>query len=782
MPHIFPKRFLRTRDILETHEMNEDVRPVQELFDGNLDRLNFEGANLKSILKPRQTNGAPSVAEGAYYNVHASSIESRYRFHRSTKTPGNIRTPPNFVKLDGVTLRDSFTPFTATGSNLTTGAKPFVVPNTGEWAAIPNADLSASQQLTFETGQSKVWVCAYAQYLWQGFYEWKRPYIASTVDIGGLDLTIPAPDKSWLDVDDMNLKLRRVMNGFGPQKDWSTLPNESVLNKPSNVVTSNAEANQYAFPLNEIRADNERKNPNLGGYHHISQGFYPTLIQFAIRVDGKIIDESITGKKFSFEESVHGLQAAESKQFSTATKEFTYGQRGQEGTTSFSDSDGARSGQKISSSRAVSCGPEVMPVRLGALLDLSPGNHTIELVVRRLSRKRVKFQAGDFVGVFSRRIVAFDLPQLPPRNEDKKASVAVPNFEVEDTVKEANFNDARQSLANRENDIQSSDVYRGSLPNTHLPSKVVYSNSVTITPTFSVELGSGFFKSDAMSARPASRFPGFENTTILDREVVSPLNGWNGTFSATDGAGWYMLQDNLTSDKLQIVSSGTDLTLLPGQKLLLFGDIEVRGFEPMLSSTAQSELAYVGTSATTSSAKRGSFIVPERYLDLFALFAIGYKVGSDWTVASESVPALVNSFNWTNRGFGFCASAVSGEVGVNPSDYSGDSKPSAIQPGSPTQVQDYRGGHTLKNNLGINIPIFQMIEATEQTGTISISEVAGFTCTEIPSTWTDGPGTVSDYFGRKYAWAIPSPSGRDILRGARINYGNSRLTAIKIHK
>ena len=67
-------------------------------------------------------------------------------------------------------------------------------------------------------------------------------------------------------------------------------------NKESNLRTYDGDT-EFAFALNEISAKNERFNPNLGGYHHLSQGFYPTLIQFALRVDGKIVDESIKKEK-----------------------------------------------------------------------------------------------------------------------------------------------------------------------------------------------------------------------------------------------------------------------------------------------------------------------------------------------------------------------------------------------------------------------------------------------------------------------------------------------------
>lgn len=39
----------------------------------------------------------------------------------------------------------------------------------------------------------------------------------------------------------------------------------------------------------------------------------------------------------------------------------------------------------------------------------------------------------------------------------------------------------------------------------------------------------------------------------------------------------------------------------------------------------------------------------DRYLDRFAMFAIGYRTGSTWTIASEFSPVVVNTFNWANR-------------------------------------------------------------------------------------------------------------------------------------
>ena len=77
MPHIFPRRFLRTRDVLDPTDFNEDIHPVYDLMQGRLDRSNFNAGNLKANLRNHpdsdtpETSG-PSVAEGAYFKTYVS--------------------------------------------------------------------------------------------------------------------------------------------------------------------------------------------------------------------------------------------------------------------------------------------------------------------------------------------------------------------------------------------------------------------------------------------------------------------------------------------------------------------------------------------------------------------------------------------------------------------------------------------------------------------------------------------------------------------------------------
>ena len=888
MPHIFPRRFLRTRDILDPKGFNDDLHPVSDLLSGRLDKTNFDSGALKSNLRPHPDSSTPtstgaSVAEGAYFNVYSDSVESRYRFYSSGMA---YRDPPNFVKLDGVTFRDT----TISGSN--PNAKPFVVPNHGGWTAVQNADLSASQQLNFTTGKSKVWISAYAQYIWQGFYEEKPPWIPAHQRFKGLTkqgLALPEVGQTFRnctveespageppatsDKENTLLRERAVLNRIGPRREYEYVSNAETEVSSDEIFTSECD---YAFPLNEFGSATERRVPSMMGCHHISRGGWPCLVQFALRIDGKIIEETITGKNMPFEESAHGLSVTNSPRrrqddedddeeltnLKSLIPGFThkgldFGQRSLSTSSAYGDSDRARPGQKVRSSRAVAYGPEVMPVRLGAVVDVAPGEHKIELVVRRLQRKNKKFGPGDFVGVFSRRLLAFDLPIKPPRQESNDVSVgstlysqspSIPGFKTETKLKDKNVLKPREILADQVSSIRSRYIDDNVFSNEFLPSKVKYSHSTAIKPGFQNLDYTGAYRTAGAIVGTTAIFPGFKNTTKIDHVVSERTDGWpnvdNPNPSAADhnnNVGWYQLAVPPGVDSVTDLKITPDETVIrPNEKVILMMDVELLGIEPIYSPEALALRSIVDTVgegggeggaglARHYSAYFTNFMLAERYLDLFALFAIGYKQDDEWKIASESVPALVNSFNWINRTQGFNAGTdpvlpiilsqlndrdiwdvdprwqrFTGtgvdEFFSDPHDEVGDEMADWIDSlsfldhlasGRDAPTSEYmfgRGGRAARSNLGVNIPIMQVI-SNDGTSNMNISEFAGFASSIAPDnitfghhpenkrTYTDG-GAIYKY---RYGWASPV-GGRQMLKGLRVHYGNSRLTAIKVVK
>ena len=145
MPHIFPRRFLRTREVLDPTEFNEDIHPVYNTLSGRLDRMNFNQSSLKNRLYPHPNkkpttsspDNFPSVAAGAYFKTHVSQIESRYDYYRTATATGG--RPPNFVKPDGLTFRRNEESVVYSGVN--PRCFPSIIPNNGEWSALKNEDL-----------------------------------------------------------------------------------------------------------------------------------------------------------------------------------------------------------------------------------------------------------------------------------------------------------------------------------------------------------------------------------------------------------------------------------------------------------------------------------------------------------------------------------------------------------------------------------------------------------------------------------------------------------------
>jgi hypothetical protein len=876
MPHIFPRRFLRTRDILDPKGFNDDLHPVSNLLSGRLDRTNFDSGALRTNLRPHPDSATPevvgpSVAEGAYFNVYSDSIESRYRFY--TIPAAANRHPPNFVELDGVTFRDD----DIDGSN--PNAKPYVVPNHGGWTAVENADLSATQQLNFTTGRSKVWISAYAQYIWQGFYENKPPWIPAhrryrdmtswcSLPELGYSFRIPGEDSSS---NSTLLRERAVLNHLGPSRSWEYIGGVDEENVTSSLFDVAAD---FAFPLNEWGTVHERRSPSSNGCHHISRGVYPCLVQFALRVDGKIIEETITGKNLPFEESNHGLSVTDSIRKKDAdevdgdfedlkdllpgfaNQSYQFGQRSIATSSSYGDRGDSRPGQKVRSSRAVAYGPEVMPVRLGAVVDVSPGAHTIELVVRRLQRKSKNFGPGDFVGVFSRRLLAFDLPIKPVRQESGEVLIgsntqmqnpSIQAFKTETKIHDKNLARPREVLADQISEIDSKYIDDNVFSNEFLPSKVKYSQTVSLKPGFVSKTYTGEFASSETSTTIGSTaiFPGFTNTDKLNSVVSNPNDGWPDvgdpglTSSDTvNNSGWFMLQEP-DEDQLRIVPSET--VVRPNEKVILMMDVELMGIEPIYSEAADQVRTSMDTRGVggppggaaamrTDAAYWTNYLLAERYLDLFALFAIGYKQDNNWKIASESVPALVNSFNWVNRSPAFqCSSDSTLPIRVNAlrthdiwdvkpgweriagdagrTDFFAESDSalademaswdddlgflSAMSGGKKESADPCfgRGGRLFRSNMGVNIPIMQVI-SNDGTTDLNISEFAGFTSSILPDDITTGhsinnPRTFTAHgIGEmtfRFGWASPV-GGREILKGLRVHYGNSKLSAIKIVK
>jgi len=803
MPFIFPKRFLRTRDILDPLEMAQDYQPVQEVLSGRLDGQNFNATKLKSDVNASQYDGEvddPAVDDEAYYQFETASVESWVRMNRHPEILRE-RTAPNFVKTDGITFRDQDIYDSSLAGEITEGV-PSIIPNTGEWSVVKNVDLSDGLNVSVTTGRANIWINCYLQYCWQGFFENRNPwqFFGTSSDVH--------TDGGWGPHYDLDVawKEHRMLNKLGPE-DGRTVYRSSA------AVDGYGEVDEpYSYPLNEISATNERRHPNIGGYHHISKGFYPALVQFAIRVDGKVIDESIVGKKYSFEESAHGLKIADSPRMHGADDEdFIFGQRSSAKSMSYRTGRHSRPGRKIRTSRAAACGPEVLPVRLGCVVPVLPGTHRIEIVARRVQRKKHNFSPGDFIGVFSRRIYAMSLP-LTAKDSDETVTVhprgelpvSAPQFQTEGVVDANLILSSLEKFRTRCNELSPRDIKPYSIPNTHLPSKIAAwgTRSLDLRDASRRDSYTGQFLGSPDGGIIRAIYPGDRNASEVApyRNEVT-IGGWNRPYdgsgsspgtSAWNGAGWNKIVDADGSGS--IVSTTDTWHIESGKtKLLVMAEIELLNIDPDLAKIYYDVLAHTGNYETMA---YRSFCQPHKYLDFFAFFNIGYRTGSDasdnWIINSKFAPAAINSFNWHNRTEHYIPEF---QVGVNyriksTSTDGGFEWTATISDETPARKRDRRGGNTLTSNLCINVPLTLMIEDT-----VEISEIALFGSTNFPSVWdnaeatkqwlSDPPRHPKTFGGHEdtsqdvaYEWAS-TVGGRGIIDGMSAHIGRVRLSAIK---
>lgn len=145
MPYIFPKRKLRSEDVLDPSELNEDFIPAVEVVSGKLNAHNID----EDATLPLETDGSSTP----YYTYYYALAESRPGFGM-----------PSGYQYPG-------TAYTSTAH---------IVRNDMEW------DLVTSMKVSPVTGLSTLWVTGRVQYIWLGFTNEKKKYIkdSATFEIG----------------------------------------------------------------------------------------------------------------------------------------------------------------------------------------------------------------------------------------------------------------------------------------------------------------------------------------------------------------------------------------------------------------------------------------------------------------------------------------------------------------------------------------------------------------------------------------------------------------------
>jgi len=207
--------------------------------------------------------------------------------------------------------------------------------------------------------------------------------------------------------------------------------------------------------------------------------YFPAQIQYAIRVDGVVLTETITGR-FDNEQAPLTPARIVDPRDEDAVTDSDGG-----GNTELGGISGPALGRFRERPDAINI--PMFSVRLTASIEVEPGDHVVELVVRRvpIGRRRSFVPPPPDVGntssiiqyispknriyIYSRQMSVTDVPVEPVEAAPFGNPSVVDSFKDEDVVTKANLVDEKlQRVANQTNSLDSFQVARGAINGDHL--------------------------------------------------------------------------------------------------------------------------------------------------------------------------------------------------------------------------------------------------------------------------------------------------------------------------
>lgn len=520
MSYIFPRRRLRSQDILDPIELTLDLSPAAERLSGHLNAHNIN-ANVASTVAVEPE----AVTDTWVYRLAVPFGD----LHPATALEPWTGLPDELVPASGTANEDAF-----------------LVQNSFEWQAMTDSN-GVSAKVTLDTGSAVLWVHAFAQYLWYGFYDF-------------LDGS-PAAYPNW----------------------------------------------QHASGA-------DQRGVNL---------------QFAIRLDGSVRENTITG----IDEVIY--------QASMPLKPLVQ-----------CDADPASGGsrtvlpgpQDVRSQQISAIGPAAGGPRISACIPVQAGEHTIEIVVRRVPLYIVfsgqtgtsdekdsmpEYTSVDNVYIMSRQIIVTELKTFPI-DSVVSSDVSVPSFEEEDLVSNTTMYVERvQPLIAAYNDVEEGNLQRGALMHYHLPPvlRAQDTERAVLTTAFPGELYNCVY-------------PGFTSATIASAkyDAVTPKVGW---FLITDGTQDIMVKNiNIALQQRVVVLANLQIVEITGGKIQVY---------------------------TSSGA------IDKDYCGAFAVFRLMWRISGTgnqaWQPLTEST-AMVNAYSWKaetrGQGYEFAEVMLQAEFPIGP--------------------------------------------------------------------------------------------------------------------
>ena len=654
MSSVFRKRYLRSRDVLDPDEMNQDFQSYADLYAGNITGHHIDAADLRNRTGEP---GYPKLNANTHLKHDYASVicelprikggldaDHQPNFLNEFMNAGD-GTPTAESERDAYQLYEGSVPqrewdyfyqnVAVVGKN--SGWTPLpdgVVPNIMSTLAEPIDDEAESSVTTESLGEVDLWINAQVQYLRNG---WGRTFDSFLDPALG---SVAAPER-----DDDNPGLEAYPTG-------SALENGV----------------RFVCPIKM-----EVVNPSRAASAHMSMGHNPADIQFAIRVDGQILEDTITGKRNTHSRTPIGMRNIESRMIDKDAVHI-------DGDDGKSEGTGASSaahlpGDTSPSVRVAALGPECSGTRLSTITRVGSGKHKIEIVARRLGTVDGSPNLpSDAVAVLTRQISVVSISRDVHKSIGANPTT-IPHFDAEDLL---NLRDPTIALEDALNDVREDAV---------IPNTLTYEHLNSIVAFYSVKTGTPIPRTQT-KLHPDDNWFGWK---ALDTLHSADLGGTHATSDsiAFDQTGWNQMAYK-PGDTVKAFSLPTwDTASL------------ARGIGPEVTDE---DLFLVFADFSVDIYPSGTVPMMNRLLDQFAHFCIGHREFNETVGGSSAIGpqaglsktwrfdrtarAHVNSINWIYR-----EAMNLSIVAPSDSDYDGGDAPDGVM-GTAGRDRRYRYGMT----------------------------------------------------------------------------------------
>tara|TARA_R100000808_G_scaffold909_1_gene4331 strand:- start:1154 stop:2755 length:1602 start_codon:yes stop_codon:yes gene_type:complete len=289
-----------------------------------------------------------------------------------------------------------------------------------------------------------------------------------------------------------------------------------------------------------------------------------TKVQFAIRLNGNVLTNTITGELDPFLHKVWATTASRGREIGSLTPNW--------------------------SKQPTGIGPEVFPVRLGTSVEVTAGTHTLEIVGRRIPLVDEEGYARDSrwypgtverneIVVYNRQLFALNLPIYPP-TATTKAAVDVKAYDTEQLITPTSIGASRvYAVRDALNNIEDGNLARGALAHYHLTSPVINADQVEIT---------------GPKVTTTNKYPGFSATTTI-------------TTSST-GTGWRVIQD-ASGNQLLSNNGGSEFSLADPCVFVVTANVQMLRVRQSGSKYDYSPDAFCGFAIGVKTSSGGEYVI-----------------------------------------------------------------------------------------------------------------------------------------------------------------------------